>query len=64
MSIKTMPFRPMFVEEFDSEWANKYSIMCGTMIGRIYGFGDNAGIQYGSAYRLCEFLWKLKVWKP
>ena len=50
-----------FIVEFDDAWSNKYALKCERMCERL-AVGVDAN--YGSVYKLCELLWKLKVWKP
>lgn len=55
--------RPVFYDEFDMPWRDKYSIKCNRMCLQVRARGD-ATLSYGRVYWLCEFLWKLNVWKP
>ncbi len=57
-----VPFK--FVPEFDDVWTNRYAIKCDKM-ARKFAWDTNRELEtYGRIYKLCEFLWKLKVWKP
>lgn len=53
-----------FVAEFDDAWANNYALKCERMCEKFATKTGGASGDYGSVYKLCEVLWKLKVWKP
>ena len=49
---------------FDDPFANRYAIKCNRMSLKFAAETANAEVNYGHIYRLGEFLWKLKIWKP
>lgn len=54
----------LFIKEFDDAWANKWSIKATRMSVNLAKDMSTEEVGYGRIYRLCEFLWKLKVWTP
>ena len=54
-----------FIPEFDSDWSDRWALKCERMCDKFEVYNpDIADKGYGSIYKLCEMLWKLKVWKP
>jgi hypothetical protein len=51
------------IDEFDDAWARKYAIRAERMAQR-FKRNVRPEVVYNHIYRLHEFLWKLKVWKP
>ena len=53
-----------FIKEFDEDWDYKYSTKCERMCDRFAHMNPNIQDSgFSTIYRLCEMLYKLKVWK-
>jgi len=53
-----------FIDEFDIPFENKWGFKSTALCMLYAGSPDSLESGYKSMHRLCELLWKLKVWKP
>jgi hypothetical protein len=64
--VQTLTPIMLFHDEFDDGFSNRWARKCDRLSRRqdMPSRLDVSDNKYGSVYKLCEFLWKLKVWKP